>query len=325
MDSFRTLTTFKVGGALAHVERPATHEAFIKTLAGLKGQPFIILGGGSNVLGSDDGYHGTAVIPSFSDISVQGETITVDAGASWDKVVEEAVRHELWGIENLSGIPGTVGGAVVANIGAYGAALSSVLESVEVFDVLRGERRTLSKDECGAAYRMTIFKKEPERYGILRATLALSTVPHPNLGYRDLAEHFRDAPSPVLSEIRNAIIAIRAKKFPPLSEYGTAGSFFLNPVLPEADARALQATYPAMPLFPMPEGGVKVPLAWLLDHVLNVKGMREGGAFLWPAQPLVIAAERDTTARDVRTLADTVALLVKEKIGIEIFPEVRIV
>lgn len=324
MDSFRTLTTFKVGGAVTHVERPGAHEAFIKILEGLKGQPFIILGGGSNVLGSDDGYQGTMVIPSFSDISVQEDTITADAGASWDRVVEEAVRHGLWGIENLSGIPGTVGGAVVANIGAYGAALSSVLESVEVFDVARAERRTLRKDECGATYRMTIFKKEPERYGILRATLKLSEAPRPNLGYRDLAERFRGV-SHALAEIRDAVIEIRTKKFPPLSEFGTAGSFFLNPVLPEMAARAMQEKYPDMPLFPMPEGGVKVPLAWLLDHVLNARGMREGGAFLWDAQLLVIAAERDATSRDVRSLADSVSLLVKEKTGIEIFPEVRIV
>jgi UDP-N-acetylmuramate dehydrogenase len=324
MDSFATLTTFKLGGGIARVERPRSHETFIATLTRLAGKPFLILGGGSNVLAQDDDYEGVVVVPSFKEIRFDENIVTADAGASWDAVVEESVTRGLWGIENLSGIPGSVGGAIVANVGAYGAALSDTLVSVEVFDVVQGELRTLSLSECGASYRMTVFKKAPERFGILSATMRLSRETKPNVSYRDLAEWSKGQATIELSEVRDAVLAIRSRKFPPFAEYGTAGSFFLNPVLPEREAVAIRKRFPEIPLFPMPEGGVKVPLAWIIDHVLSLKGMREGGAFLWEAQPLVIATESGATAKDVRALAEKVSALVKEKTNIEIFPEVRV-
>ena len=324
MDSFKNLTTFKVGGTVARVERPESAEVFLTTLGRLAGTPFMILGGGSNVLVNDAAYAGTVVIPSFSRIEFTDDTVTADAGASWDALVHAAVSRGLWGIENLSSIPGTVGGAVVANIGAYGAALSDTLVSVDVYDVAQGLQRTLSKDECESGYRMSIFKKEPERYAILRAHMRLCRTPRPNLAYRDLAEHFAGEAAPTIFAIRAAVIGIRAAKFPNLTEFGTAGSFFLNPIITEGEAARIRTRFPGMPLFSLPEGGIKVPLAWIFDHATDVRGMREGGAFIWPAQLLVIATEQDARARDVRTLAERIAQEVKEKTEIEIFTEVRI-
>lgn len=326
MDSFKDITTFRVGGPIARLVRAESVDSFIATIADLarEKERFLIVGGGSNLLPHDDGYDGAVVIPSFVNIYFQDETVTADAGASWDAVVEQSVAHGLWGIENLSGIPGTVGGAVVANIGAYGAVLSDTLVSVDVYDVNTSVRRTLTRNECGSGYRTTIFKQNPERYAILSATLRLSKTSRPSLLYRDLAARFAGVQAPGLLDIRKAVLAIRSRKFPPLTEYGTAGSFFLNPIVSASDVARIQADYPGMPVFELPEGGVKIPLAWILDHIVHAKDMREGHAFVWDAQPLVIATESGATAHDVRLLAQKITDAVKNKTNLTIIPEVRV-
>jgi UDP-N-acetylmuramate dehydrogenase len=325
MESFKDITTFKVGGAISRIVRAESAGFFIEAVADLamRGEKFLIVGGGSNLLPHDEGYDGTVVIPSFVEIEFQGDTVVAEAGFQWDALVVECVERGLWGIENLSGIPGTVGGAAVANIGAYGAALSDTLVSVEVYDIPASMRRTLTRDECESGYRVSVFKRHPERYAILAVTLALSKTPKPNLTYRDLKSAFPGGAAS-LAEIRAAVLAIRATKFPSLSDYGTAGSFFLNPIVAPDEVARIQKEYPGMPVFELPEGGVKIPLAWILDRVIHAKGMREGGAFVWDAQPLVIAADRGATARDVRALAQKITDAVKLKTNIDIVPEVRV-
>jgi UDP-N-acetylmuramate dehydrogenase len=142
-----------------------------------------------------------------------------------------------------------------------------------------------------------------------------------NISYQDLHERFGDA-KPGLQEMRKAVLSIRAGKFPPLSKYGTAGSFFLNPTVALNEAARLLTQFPGMPQFPIKQG-IKISLAWLLDQ-LGAKGMREGGAFVWRAQPLVIATEGNASARDVRILAERIEKLVFEKTHIAITPEVHI-
>jgi UDP-N-acetylmuramate dehydrogenase len=257
-------------------------------------------------------------------IEREGALLTIGAGESWDKVAEHATGQKLWGVENLSGVPGTVGGAVVQNIGAYGASLSQTLQWAEAFDMQTGELRRLSSKECAFDYRDSVFKREDGRYVVLRAALRLSEEPAPNISYKDLAQRFRDS-SLDISELRRAVLQIRAAKFPDLTKEGTAGSFFKNPLLPQEDARKLQAEHPGMPLFDLPESPeVKVPLAWLLDHALQLRGYRMGAARLFERQPLVIAADRGATAKEVRALAEFVQKKVQEAFGIEIEPEVRI-
>jgi UDP-N-acetylmuramate dehydrogenase len=329
MDSFKDITTFRVGGAIGHLARAGSVDEFVHTLAELaeKKEKFLIVGAGSNLLPHDGGFDGTVVIPEFRDVSfmMHSDTVEVraDAGASWDAVIAQSVARGLWGIENLSGIPGTVGGAAVANIGAYGAALSDVFVSADIYDVGASVRRALARAGCGFGYRTSVFKKNPERYAILSVTLALSKTAKPNLSYRDLAVAFPSGAAS-LADIRSAVLAIRATKFPPLADYGTAGSFFLNPIVTREDVARIEATYPGMPVFELPEGGIKLPLAWILDRVVHAKGMRVGGAFVWEAQPLVIAAERGASSYDVRTLAQKIADTVKTKTDLMIIPEVRV-
>ncbi len=279
-----------------------------------------VLGGGSNLLVHDEGYPGVVIKIEFDGIERDGETLVADAGESWDTLVEQAVAQELWGLENLSGIPGSVGGAIVGGIGAYGAAVGETLMWAEAFDRQTRSIKRFTNAECKFGYRDSVFKRD-QNLIVLRAAFGLHKNGAPNTTYRDLAgaEHLS------IKEVRARILDIRKQKFPDLAKEGTAGSFFKNPILPRADAEALHAQYPDMPLFAMPEvAGVKVPLAWLLDQVLGIKGMQMGGARLFEKQPLVIAAARDARAVDVIALKEKVKTLVKEKLFFEIEEEVRI-
>lgn len=324
-----TLTTFRTGGPvrfLITIER-AEELPDAVVFAKEKGVPLMPLGSGSNMLAPDEGLAAACVRLRARTVSISEKSgtrlYTADAGLPWDDLVLRAVDDGAWGIENLSAIPGTVGAAAVQNIGAYGAALSDSLESVDAFDMRENTSRTFLKNECRFGYRTSVFKEEPDRYFITAITLALSALPKPNVSYRDLARRF-EGKMPTLGDIRSAVIEIRAGKFPPLSQFGTAGSFFLNPVLSSADAEAVKKRFPEMPLFEMPEGGVKVPLAWIFDRVLSLKGLRIGGAFVWEKQPLVIAADKGASARDVRALAEKITEEAREKTGIAIVPEARI-
>ncbi len=371
------LTTFHIGGMARYFCRVESVEELQECLDWLdrahhkfardQNQGVLILGGGSNVLIRDEGFDGLVIKMEIGVVEIgidekgEGEgkkLLIAGAGESWDGLVLRAVKEGLWGIENLSGIPGTVGGGVVQNIGAYGAALSEVLEWVEVFDVAYKEKkegmtsaiRRMYAHECRFDYRDSIFKHK-DTLVVLRAAFRLSHQPNPNLLYKDLASRFNrptddtqmyvyasrealkapkmttDTALPQsLSAVREVVLEIRRDKFPDLSKEGTAGSFFKNPILSRGAASILAAAYPLMPLFPLPEsGGVKVPLAWLLDHELGLKGFASGGARLFEKQPLVIATTSTASSRDVEALAQAVAQKVQKHFSITIEPEVRII
>ncbi len=325
-----TLTTFKIGGPARFVITIEKPEELPQALAFAKeqGLPFIPLGSGSNMLSPDEGVEAVFIRIGMHAISYKEERagfVQADAGALWDDVVAFAVAHDLWGIENLSAIPGTAGAAVVQNIGAYGAAIGSVISAVTAFDTVENKMVTFSATECRFGYRTSRFKEERDRYVITDVSFALSATPQPNLSYRDLARRYAGVNAPALLDIRDAVILIRATKFPPLDRYGTAGSFFLNPIVTEDERAAIAARFPEMPLFDMPEGGIKVPLGWILDRALSLKGTRIGGAFLWAEQALVVATDASATSADVVALADDVRKKVFDATRIAIEPEVRII
>ena len=322
--SVASLTTFKVGGAARyHIVLETADEApDAVSFAITNGVPLIPIGRGSNILGRDEDCDIALVTVGMSAVRVDGDTIIADAGALWDDVVITAVDAGLWGIENLSAIPGTVGGAVVQNVGAYGQVLSRACSRVVVFDTKEGVEKIFSRFDCAFGYRTSIFKNEPDRYLIPSSHFFLSHKPNPVLSYKDLAEHF-GAEDSTLLVIRDSVVEIRKKKFPPLDVYGTAGSFFLNPILDEESAFALQEIYPAMPVFSLPEGGVKVPIAWFLDHVLKLRGEREGNVEAWRDHVLAIVAHPGASASDVRNFARKISDRIHTELRIVIEPEVR--
>jgi len=324
--SFKNFTTLQVGGVADTViwieDEKELPEALLKT-----GSDFIILGGGSNTLAPDGNYSTTVLIPSLATITEKEKDdvvhITAGAGVGWDALVARAVEKGWWGIENLSAIPGTVGGAVFQNIGAYGAALSDSLVLVRAYDCTAQCVVEFTNQQCAFGYRASIFKKEAGRYVILSATFSLQKKAQLNVAYKDLEHYFGGSSQPSLAAVRDAVIEVRKNKFPNLDEYGTAGSFFLNPVVTEAEAKEFRERFPEMPMFTLPEGGIKIPLAWILDNIVHAKDMRVGGAFVWPHQALVVATEEKATARDVHELAKQIQDKVFSATKIKIVLEVR--
>ena len=321
------LTTLRVGGPARFVAECTSEDDVLAALdfAKERNLPWHVLGGGSNVLARDAGYEGVLLHMRIGacDFGDERERATVVAGAGviWDELVRCAADKGLWGIENLAGIPGTVGAAPVQNIGAYGSELRDTLSSVHVYDAGTGNARHLRADECGLEYRESRFKREPNLI-ILSITLSLSRAASPNLSYKDLAAQEaagKELDTP--AKVGEAVRTIRAGKFPDLGKYGTARSFFKNPILTQEAYRALCTRYPGLPGFAS-DHGIKVPLAWILDHVLTVRGFGSGKARLFERQPLVIVTEEGASSKDVDACADEVAKRVQEATGITLEREV---
>lgn len=322
----KSLTTLKVGGNARYVLTCVSEEDIREAILFAKERslPFLVLGGGSNVLAHDEGYAGVIIRLSLPDLSFaqKGDHTLVISGASvlWDEFVSACAMRGLWGVENLAGIPGTVGAAPVQNIGAYGTELKDTLAYVDVFDAYIDSVRNMSVSECQFGYRDSRFKREPHLI-ILRVAFLLTEKGVPNLSYKDLAS--RDASSlRSPSDVAEAVRAIRAKKFPDLRIDGTAGSFFKNPVVSEGAYETLKGKYPELPGFPA-DGGIKISLAWLLDNVLSLRGFRMSRTRLFEAQPLVLVADEGATAKEISELADEVSRRVKDVTGITLEREVR--
>ena len=323
-------TTFGIGGPARFFIEAAGEEEIQTAIAQARasGLPLFPLGGGSNILVPDGGVDG--VVLKVTDESIAFEMLGSDqllvagAGAGWDDVVHAATMRGLFGIENLAGIPGTIGGAAVQNIGAYGAALSETFLYADALDAATGARVRIDAATAAFGYRTSLFKRSRELV-IMRVALRLSSTGSANVSYPDLAHaqaagEALDTPARIASALR----AIRGAKFPDLSREGTAGSFFANPVLTEEEAYALKARYLEMPVFTLPETTqIKVPLAWLLDHALGLKGFSRGAVRLYEKQPLVVVAAKGATSAEVDALADDVATRVRKTIGIVLEREVE--
>ena len=326
--SLATLTTLKVGGVAAYViecESIADVRAAI-AFAEEKQLPYKALGSGSNVLVPDTGYEGVVLhmrIPGVT-FREEGDTtlVTVGAGVVWEALVDLVVARGLWGIENLAGIPGTVGAAPVQNIGAYGVEVKDVIDSVEVYDPATDTVSPLSAKDCAFGYRDSLFKRE--RHLLITAvTFRFMRTGAPQITYPDLerkrAEGVRlDTPS----EIAACVRSVRSYKFPDLTTFGTAGSFFKNPILLRQEFTLLQKTYPEIPHFVV-EKGIKIPLAWILDSVLSLRGYGTTVVTLFERQPLVLVTHTGATASDVEAFANEIAKKVFDATNIRIEREVQ--
>jgi len=363
-------TTFKIGGKARWFCSVKNESDLIEALdfAHKNKLAIFVLGGGSNILVDDGGFAGLVIKMEMEGVSFEDENknggdevlVTVKAGESWDELVAKTVKMKLWGLENLSGIPGTVGATPVQNIGAYGVEVKNCIYEVKTMNITDGSVKTFLNKECQFAYRESFFKTiKGKKYIITSVTFKLSKVPKPNILYKDLQNYFemngrmgRESleygsfsteklprfrcrrtskasinPLPIrppsLSEIRKAIIKIRKEKFPDLSQVGTAGSFWKNPIISKPHLAKLQKKYQEIPFFPIGDK-VKIPLAWILDNVCNLKGYKKSSVGLWKNQPLVVVAEKGATESSISAFAKEVATLVKDKTGIEIEREVWI-
>jgi len=335
-------TTFRIGGAarffvqvksLADV-REAYDFARGKNPTG-KTLPIFILGGGSNLLVSDAGFDGLVIKNEIKGIEFEkkGDDWIVSAGAGekWDDLVAVTVEKGLFGLENLSWIPGTVGAAPVQNIGAYGAEAKDTIDWVEVYNPTNGKIERLANADCNFGYRDSIFKHERKNNIILRVTFLLRKNGKLSTEYKDIKNYFAEKGTgsveilPTLENVRKAVIEIRTKKLPDLTKYGTAGSFFKNAVISKSQYEDLVAKYPGLPLFPVDEKNVKVPTAWILDNICGFKGVRRGAAGVYQNQALVLVNFGGAAAQDIKNLANEMIASVKQKTGIIISPEVEMV
>lgn len=295
--------------------------------AGIPGR-WTVLAGGNNILFTED-YDGVLLTPVARQIALVSDDgdevrLRVDAGVEWDDLVEWAVQRGLWGIENLSLIPGKAGAAPVQNIGAYGCEAKDAIRRVEMYCVETGTVLTLDAAHCGFGYRESVFKHDLKGRVIITAIeIRLSHTPRPKLGYGDVEREVEARGGATLRNIREAICSIRRAKLPDPAVLGNAGSFFKNPVVEASVAENLLKAYPEMPHYPAPEGRVKLAAGWLIDRA-GMKGHRAGNVGVHERQALVIVNHGGATGGEVIAFARTVQARVREKFGIEIDTEVNI-
>ncbi|OGJ01972.1 UDP-N-acetylenolpyruvoylglucosamine reductase [Candidatus Nomurabacteria bacterium RIFCSPLOWO2_12_FULL_44_11] len=296
----------------------------------------LFLGGGSNILLLGD-FPGIVIVNRLKEITVLDEDeesmqIRAMSGEVWHDLVNFAVERSLWGIENLSFIPGTVGAAPMQNIGAYGAELKNVLESVETIEVKSGHLRTFSMAECQLGYRDSIFKQElKDKYFILAITLRLSKLERKNLSYKVLREYFeKNKLEPkAAKDISEAVTSIRKSKLPDPTIIGNAGSFFKNVFVEEKKLGEFLTLYPDMPYFR--EGGVhKIPAAWLIEQCgpengTSWKGYRVGNTGVHKRQALVLVNYGGASGQAVKELAEEIIDSVFKKFGLKLTPEVNLI
>lgn len=250
-------------------------------------------------------------------------TITAQAGEVWDDVVKLAVSKNLWGIENLSYIPGTVGAAPVQNIGAYGSELKDTFVSLSAVDTTTFDMVEITRDACNFGYRDSLFKQQKGRYVIVSVTMKLSKIASPRLSYKPLDTLVaKENLTPL--DVRGLVVATRQAKLPDYNLYPNTGSFFKNPVVDNTQAEGLRSVYPDIPLIPH-QGGYKIPAAWLIEHIAHMKGVRVGDIGTWPNQPLVLVNYGNATAEEFQVFTEEIIQKIKKVTGVTLEREVSCV
>lgn len=296
--------------------------------AGYITSPYLHIGGGSNLLFTDD-YKGVILHSRIGGIEVLAEddenvTVRVGAGVVWDDFVAYCVEHKWYGAENLSLIPGEVGASAVQNIGAYGVEVKDLISSVETVNS-QGVRRVYSVDECGYAYRDSIFKRpEMKQVFVTHVCFRLSKQKRYTLDYGAIRQELEKYPVVELGILRQVIIRIRESKLPDPKVLGNAGSFFMNPVVSREVFEALQGQYPQMPFYELDIDKIKIPAGWLIEQC-GWKGKSMGPAAVHDKQALVLVNRGGATGADIVALSDAIRASVLEKFGIEIHPEVNFI
>ena len=326
----KTYNSFKIDAACNELIC-INHEEDFKYLFDKKifETPFLILGGGCNVLFADN-FTGTIIHMNTKGIKIIKETkhyveIEVKAGENWDDFIDFCVKNNFYGIENLSGIPGKIGSCPVQNIGAYGVEVKDVIKEVHVFEIATGKSFVFSNEECKFGYRNSIFKnKKKNKLIITSVVFQLSKIENYNLTYKALKDELQDYPCITLALVREKICEIRNRKLPDMEKIGSAGSFFKNPVIDKTQYKKLQKKYPQLSCFEEDEIHVKLSAAQLIE-VSGWKGFREGDAGVYPLQPLVLVNYKNATGQEINNLAEKIRESVLDKFKIKLECEVNVV
>ena len=292
--------------------------------------PYIIIGGGSNLLLTKD-YEGIVVRSDVLGIQIADDKMTCGSGEVFDEMIEASLMAGLYGLENLSLIPGDVGASAVQNIGAYGVEAKDYIERIEAVEIATGRVMTIPAEDCGYGYRQSKFKQEwKNRYLITHVTYRLSTDFLPHLDYGNIREALRqahgadDVSALTAQQLRDAIIGIRQAKLPDPKVMGNAGSFFMNPIVSRERYEQLAAQYPGMPHYEVDKDHVKIPAGWMIDQC-GWKGKSLGRAGVHDKQALVLVNLGGATGDEIVRLCQAIQKDVEAKFGIDIHPEVNII
>ena len=288
--------------------------------------PYIIIGGGSNLLLTRD-FEGTVVHSALKGCEIEDCLMTCGSGETFDDVVMLSLENGLYGAENLSLIPGDVGASAVQNIGAYGAEAKDIIERVEAVSIATGECCSFSGGECGYGYRDSRFKHEwKNQYLITHVTYRLSRTFTPRLDYGNIRSELerRGISQPTAQQLRQTIIDIRNEKLPDPKLTGNAGSFFMNPVVSREKYEELSALHANMPHYTVDAAQEKIPAGWLIDQC-GWKGRTMGRAGVHPKQALVLVNLGGATGQEIIDLCRAIQQDVLQKFGIDIHPEVNII
>jgi UDP-N-acetylmuramate dehydrogenase len=337
------LTTLRVGGPADRVAEAENDEEIIEVVraADGKGEPLLVMGAGSNLLVSDEGFPGTVLR-----VANRGLTTTIDdrsaqiwvaAGEPWDGVVERTIAEELSGLECLSGIPGLTGATPIQNVGAYGQEVAQAITSVRVYDREAGEVVDLAPEQCGFGYRTSAFKRS-SKHVVLAVEFALERTEEAQpLRYPELARRLDAGPGsrPPLAAVREAVIGLRRSKGmvldPADPDSVSAGSFFLNPILSPAEFDALKQRVrerlpdTSVPGWPEQEGGIKVSAGWLIASAGFERGYGRGRAAISRKHTLALVNRGGATAGEVAALARELRDTVLATFGVTLVPEPTLV
>jgi UDP-N-acetylmuramate dehydrogenase len=329
------LCTLGIGGPARWLVRATSRDevAAAYAWAADRGVPLFVLGGGSNVVIADEGVDGLVLHIALTGVEVStagADTLmTAGAGEAWDAVVAGAVTRGLAGVECLSGIPGTVGGTPIQNVGAYGQEVGHVIESLTAFDLHEQGMVRLDASECAFAYRMSRFKRaDAGRFVVCDVTFRLREGP-PTTTYPDVVDQLaRDGiKTPDVRQTREAVLAIRRRKGMVIDavdpDTRSVGSFFMNPVVTRASYDRIAAinSHVRVPSYVMQNGDVKIPAAWLIEQSGFAKGHAEGRVGLSTKHPLALINRGGATARDVVTVAGRIKRAVIDRFGVSLRPE----
>jgi len=334
MTELSKYTSLRVGGPATTIVHVSSESEIIAAIEAAGDSPIFIMGGGTNVLVSDNGFAGTVIRIANNSVESEvdacsGATLTIGAGENWDSFVKTTISRGFAGLETLSGIPGTVGAAPIQNIGAYGHEVSEFITRVRTYDREKKTIQTFTNAECQFSYRNSYFKEHPGRYVVLDVAFQLRigemTTPITYLELaKKLAIELGDKCS--VADCRAAVLELRSNKGMLLSpedhDSWSAGSFFTNPIISQQAADSLPN---AAPKWPLTDGRVKVSAAWLIENSGIHKGDELGGARISSKHVLALTNSGTATASDIAALAKRARDHVQQAFGITLVAEVNLV
>jgi len=335
------LTTFEVGGPARYLVRVESERdaAAALAFAAARGIDHMVLGGGSNVLISDEGFQGLVILNRISGMEVaeEGDRVLarVGAGGDWQGFVDLCVARGWRGIECLAGIPGTVGASPIQNIGAYGQEAAQTIEQVRCLETATGKAVTFTSEDCAFSYRESVFNTvEAGNYLVTSVTFRLARGGPPDVKYRELEQRLSGIPSPTLADVRDAVLSIRDGKGVLVRDgyesFRSAGSFFRNPVVTRTRFEAVEALVagdgtPTNWAWPLPDGQVKVSAACLIQRAGFERGYRRGNVGISPHHTLILINRGGATARELVDFAAEVQQRVLDRFGVLLMPEARLI